>query len=195
MGAAEGFTFQNMVASNLGGLVDPTSSHFLYSVLTAIDAFNIWTLVLTGIGYSCVTKVKRGTCMASRFWLVGGRNPDWGGNWVAVRLDGRPTLCSSPVLFWDIRPALEMDAAVRLPQTDIHFARCVVLWCLPPICGGCGAFSYLKSAPVIGWTRPHRVLLAGSCRRLICLFIFFRRSLETDCRCQDRPRGGVCWTW
>ena len=72
MGAAEGFTFQNMVASNLGGLVDPTSSHFLYSVLTAIDAFNIWTLILTGIGYSCVTRVKRGTCMGVVFgwWAV-----------------------------------------------------------------------------------------------------------------------------
>ncbi len=71
-GAAEGFTFQNQVASNLGGLVDPTSSHFLYAVLVAIDAFTIWTLILTGIGYSCVTRVKRGTCMAVVFgwWAV-----------------------------------------------------------------------------------------------------------------------------
>jgi Yip1-like protein len=72
MGAAEGFTFQNPVASNLGGLVDPTSSHFLYGVLAALDAFNIWILVLTGIGYACVTRVKRGTCMAVVFgwWVV-----------------------------------------------------------------------------------------------------------------------------
>jgi hypothetical protein len=72
MGAAEGFTFQNQVASNLGGLVDPTSSHFLYGVLSAIDVFNIWTLVLTGIGYSCITRVKRGTCMGVVFgwWIV-----------------------------------------------------------------------------------------------------------------------------
>ena len=72
MGAAEGFTFQNQVASNLSGLVDPNSSHFLYSVLTSIDAFTIWTLVLTGIGYSCVTRVKRGTCMGVVFgwWIV-----------------------------------------------------------------------------------------------------------------------------
>ena len=71
-GGAEGFTFQNPVASNLGGLVDPTSSHFLYPVLTSIDAFNIWILILTGIGYSCVTRVKRGTCMAVVFgwWAV-----------------------------------------------------------------------------------------------------------------------------
>jgi hypothetical protein len=72
MGAAEGFTFQNQVASNLGGLVDPNSSRFLYAVLTSIDAFTIWTLILTGIGYSCVTRVKRGTCMGVVFgwWAV-----------------------------------------------------------------------------------------------------------------------------
>ena len=72
VGAAEGFTFQNPVASNLGGLADPTSSHFLYSVLSAIDVFNIWVLILTGIGYSCVTRVKRGTCMGVVFgwWVV-----------------------------------------------------------------------------------------------------------------------------
>jgi len=67
VGAAEGFTFQNPVASNLGGLADPNSSHFLYSVLSAIDIFNIWVLILTGIGYSCVTRVKRGTCMSVVF--------------------------------------------------------------------------------------------------------------------------------
>lgn len=72
MGAAEGFTFQSPVASNLGGLADPSRSHFLYSVLTSIDAFTIWTLILTGIGYSCVTRVKRATCMAVVFgwWAV-----------------------------------------------------------------------------------------------------------------------------
>jgi len=72
MGSAEGFTFQNPVASNLSGLVDPSSSHFLYSVLASLDIFNIWTLVLTGIGYSCITRVKRGTCFAVVFgwWAV-----------------------------------------------------------------------------------------------------------------------------
>jgi Yip1 domain len=71
IGGAEGFTFQNPVASNLGGLVDP-SSHFLYSVASSIDVFTIWTLVLAGIGYPCLTRVKRGTCMAVVFgwWIV-----------------------------------------------------------------------------------------------------------------------------
>jgi hypothetical protein len=72
MGAAGGFTFQNPVASNLSGLVDPNSSHFLYSVLASIDIFTIWTLILTGIGYSCITKVKRGTCLGVVFgwWAI-----------------------------------------------------------------------------------------------------------------------------
>ncbi len=66
IGSGEGFTFQNPIASNLGGLVDPSSA-FLHSVLTSIDFFTIWTLVLTGIGYACVTKVKRGTAMGVVF--------------------------------------------------------------------------------------------------------------------------------
>jgi hypothetical protein len=71
MGATGNFTFQNPIASNLSGLVDP-SSHFLYSLLTSIDIFTIWTLLLAGIAFSCLTKVARGTCMAVVFgwWLV-----------------------------------------------------------------------------------------------------------------------------
>ncbi len=71
VGGGEAFTFQNPVASNLSGLVDP-SSHFLYSIATSIDVFTIWTLALSGIGFSCLTKLKRGSCMAVVFgwWLV-----------------------------------------------------------------------------------------------------------------------------
>ncbi len=66
IGGGEGFTFEHQLASNLGPLFDP-SSPFLYSVASSLDLFNIWTLILTGIGYSCVSKVKRGTCMAVVF--------------------------------------------------------------------------------------------------------------------------------
>lgn len=68
----ENFTFQNQLASNLGALFDPNSSHFLYSVASSIDVFSIWILVLTGIGYQCVTGIKRGTCMGVVFgwWAV-----------------------------------------------------------------------------------------------------------------------------
>lgn len=71
VGGGEGFTFQNPIASNLSGLVDP-NSHFLYSVATSLDVITIWMLVLTGIGFSCLTKVKRGACMGVVFgwWAV-----------------------------------------------------------------------------------------------------------------------------
>ena len=70
IGGGEGFTFQNPVASNLSGFVDP-SSHFLYSIAVSLDLFTIWMLVLAGIGYSCLTKIKRGTCMGVVFgWWV-----------------------------------------------------------------------------------------------------------------------------
>jgi Yip1 domain len=67
----ENFTFENPVASNLGALVDPSST-FLYSVASSIDVFTIWILVLTAIGYSCITRVKRSTCYGVIFgwWIV-----------------------------------------------------------------------------------------------------------------------------
>jgi hypothetical protein len=71
IGGGEGFTFEQQLASNLGPLVNPSST-FLHSIASSLDLFNIWTLILTGIGYSCVTRVKRGTCMAVVFgwWAV-----------------------------------------------------------------------------------------------------------------------------
>jgi len=71
VGGGEAFTFQNPITSNLSPLVDP-SSHFLYAVATGLDIFTIWTLVLTGIGISCLAKLKRGTAMAVVFgwWLL-----------------------------------------------------------------------------------------------------------------------------
>lgn len=57
---------KNPVASNLGVLVDP-SSHFLYSIATSMDVFGLWIVALTGLGYACVTGLKRRTCMAAVF--------------------------------------------------------------------------------------------------------------------------------
>lgn len=75
LGAGEAFTFQNPIASNLSGLFDP-SSHFLYAVALNLDVFNIWTIALTGIGFSCLTKIKRSTCLGVLFvwwavWVLG----------------------------------------------------------------------------------------------------------------------------
>jgi hypothetical protein len=39
---------------------------------SAFDIFMIWTLVLTAIGFTCVSKVKRGTALGIVFgwWLL-----------------------------------------------------------------------------------------------------------------------------
>jgi len=71
LGATGNFTIQNPVASNLSGLVD-SNSHFLYNMALLTDVFMIWTLVLAGIAFSCLTKIKQGACLAVVFgwWLV-----------------------------------------------------------------------------------------------------------------------------
>ena len=61
--APDSFTFQNPVASNPGYFLNPADSPFLYSVLSALDVFMIWTLFLTALGFTYTTKVKRSTAM------------------------------------------------------------------------------------------------------------------------------------
>jgi hypothetical protein len=68
----DSFTFQNPVATNPGYFLNPADSPFLYSLASSFDVFLIWTLALTAIGFTCVSKVKRGTAFAIVFgwWLV-----------------------------------------------------------------------------------------------------------------------------
>lgn len=70
--SADSFTFQNPVATNPGYFMSPADSPFLYSLASSLDIFLLWTLVLTAIGFTCVSKVKRGTALAIVFgwWLV-----------------------------------------------------------------------------------------------------------------------------
>jgi len=69
--SADSFTFQNPVASNPGYFLDPNNSRFLYSIGSSLDIFMIWTLVLTAIGFTCVSKLKRSTALAGVFgWYV-----------------------------------------------------------------------------------------------------------------------------
>lgn len=60
----DSFTFQNPVATNPGYFLTPADSPFLYNLASALDIFMIWTLVVTAIGFTCVSKVKRGTALA-----------------------------------------------------------------------------------------------------------------------------------
>jgi hypothetical protein len=68
----DSFTFQNPVATNPGYFMNPADSPFLYSLASSFDVFLIWTLILTAIGFTCVSKVKRGTALAIVFgWWLG----------------------------------------------------------------------------------------------------------------------------
>jgi hypothetical protein len=68
----DSFTFQNPVATNPGYFMNPADSPFLYSVLSSVDIFLIWTLLLTALGFTYVSNVKRGTAFAIVFgwWAV-----------------------------------------------------------------------------------------------------------------------------
>jgi hypothetical protein len=67
----DSFTFQNPIGTNPGYFMNPADSPFLYSLASSFDIFLIWTLVLTAIGFTCVSKVKRGTALVIVFgwWL------------------------------------------------------------------------------------------------------------------------------
>jgi hypothetical protein len=68
---ADSFTLDNPVATNPGYFVSALDSPLLHSVAGALDIFLIWTLVLTAIGFTCVSKVKRGTAYGIVFgWWV-----------------------------------------------------------------------------------------------------------------------------
>ncbi len=62
-----GFILQNPVATNLGVFVNPAEHLVLYTLMSSIDLFGIWVLVLTAIGFACISKVKQSTSMAIVF--------------------------------------------------------------------------------------------------------------------------------
>ena len=65
------FNIQNPVATNLGVLFNATDNPVLYAAGSFIDIFAIWTLVLTAIGFTCVSKAKMGTAIAIVFaWYL-----------------------------------------------------------------------------------------------------------------------------
>ena len=64
----EGFMMQNPVATNLGALIsEPTQHMTLYAFLSGLDIIAIWSTILMGIGYACISKVKRGTAITVMF--------------------------------------------------------------------------------------------------------------------------------
>jgi hypothetical protein len=60
----EGFDINNPVGTNLAYYLDPdTTGKFIRSLASSVDVLTIWTIILTGIGYACTSKVKRSTAI------------------------------------------------------------------------------------------------------------------------------------
>ena len=69
--SGDGFNIQNPAVTNPGYFIGPDGSPVLRALLTPLDVFTIWTLVLTAIGITCISKVKRGTAFAVVFgWFA-----------------------------------------------------------------------------------------------------------------------------
>jgi len=76
--SSDGFLIQNPAATNLGVVVDPTSSPVLYALLSSVDILTFWSLALMAIGVTCISKVKRGTAFAVVF--------GWFGFWILIKI-------------------------------------------------------------------------------------------------------------
>ena len=69
--SGDAFNIQNPVATNPGYFIGPDGSPVLRALLTPLDVLTIWTLILTAIGITCISKVKRGTAFAVVFgWFA-----------------------------------------------------------------------------------------------------------------------------
>ena len=62
--SGDGFNIENPVATNPGYFIGPDGSAVLRALLTPLDVITLWTLVLTAIGITCISKTKRGTAFA-----------------------------------------------------------------------------------------------------------------------------------
>lgn len=69
--SGDGFNLENPAATNPGYFVAPDGSAVLRALLTPLDIFTLWTLALTAIGITCISRVKRGTAFAVVFgWFA-----------------------------------------------------------------------------------------------------------------------------
>jgi hypothetical protein len=68
----EGFNLNNPVATNVGFFFNRLDHPVLHNFLSFLDIFTIWNIVLLGIGFSLVSKVKRGTAtvVAAGWFLI-----------------------------------------------------------------------------------------------------------------------------
>ncbi len=68
------YNIANPSGTNPAYYLDPaTANKFLYNLLTGVDVIAVWIIVLMGIGVATVSKVKRGTAIAT----IGGLYVGW----------------------------------------------------------------------------------------------------------------------
>lgn len=68
----DGFNVRNPVATNPAYFMDPTANRFLYGMLSALDVFVIWSIILMAMGFSLNSKAKRSTAiMIVAGWYLG----------------------------------------------------------------------------------------------------------------------------
>ncbi len=65
--APDSFSMQNPVATNPGYFLNPGESPVLFTLMSSIDIFIIWTLILAAIGLTCVSKLKRSSAYIGVF--------------------------------------------------------------------------------------------------------------------------------
>jgi len=70
--SSDAFNLRNPAATNPGYFLDPSASPVLRTLLTSLDVFSIWAMILLAIGITCITKVRRGTSFAIVFgwWFL-----------------------------------------------------------------------------------------------------------------------------
>lgn len=59
----DAFNIKNPVATNPAYFMDPTQHRFLYGMASSLDVFVIWMIIVLGIGYSSLSKVKKTTAI------------------------------------------------------------------------------------------------------------------------------------
>ncbi len=64
---ADSFMLQSPVATNPAYFMSAADSPVLYAVASSLDIFMIWTLILTAIGLTCISNLKRSTAMFGVF--------------------------------------------------------------------------------------------------------------------------------
>lgn len=69
--SGDGFNIRNPLATNPGYFIGPEGSAVLRALLSSLDVVTIWSLILTAIGITCISKVKRGTAFAVVFGWFG----------------------------------------------------------------------------------------------------------------------------